>query len=169
MIGERVFLGLGSNIGDRRRYLVYALRRLEEFLENLRVSGLYETDPLYVTEQNSFLNAVAVGKTRLEPAELLDRVLAIENDAGRDRQSVQRRGPRVLDIDILLYGRRIIDTERLTCPHPLMRERLFVLVPLLELEPDCTDPSTGIPYREYRNGLEDKGYTPAGGLGPTAH
>ena len=153
---EKVFLGIGSNLGDKNYFLHFALVKLDHILADMRVSHFYETDPMYVTDQNSFLNAVVEGKTDIDPFKLLELVLGIENSAGRDRETVVRRGPRVLDIDLLLYGERIIRSETLVCPHPCMRERLFVLIPLLELDPDCIEPGTGIHYSDYRAALSGK-------------
>jgi len=163
---ERVYLGLGSNMGDRASFLKSAVRRLGALLSGIRLSNVYETSPLYVKDQGMFLNAVVEGYTDLRPLDLLDAVQAIENQAGRDRTSVVRRGPRVLDIDVLLYGDLIIRTDRLTCPHPLMKERLFVLIPLLELNPDCTEPGSGIHYSIYSKALSagtEQGIRPAEG------
>ncbi len=166
---ERVYIGLGSNLGDRAHYLKSAVRRLGALISGIRLSNLYETAPMYVKDQGMFLNAVMEGYTALRPLDLLEAFQAIENQAGRDRTSVVHRGPRVLDIDILLYGDRIIRTDRLICPHPLMTERLFVLIPLLELNPDCTEPGSGIHYSEYRNALSagtEQGIRPVKGLFP---
>ena len=157
-MAETVFLGIGSNLGDRKSFLDFAVRNLEDILSEIRVSRVYETDPMYVREQEPFLNAVVRGETTAGPAELLDMIQDIEKKAGRNREGAVRRGPRVLDIDILLYGDRRIETPRLVCPHPLIRERLFVLVPLLEIAPDCTEPGTGIHYRDYMSALDGSEY-----------
>ncbi|MBN2050073.1 MAG: 2-amino-4-hydroxy-6-hydroxymethyldihydropteridine diphosphokinase [Spirochaetales bacterium] len=152
-----MYLGLGSNIGDREAYLRFAFQELQSLLTDLKVSRVYESEPMYVTDQARFLNAVAHGFTDMEPFSFLKAVLDLEDRAGRVRRGVIRRGPRVLDVDVLLFGDRLIDTPRLTCPHPLMKERIFVLLPLLELSPDCKEPGTNIHYQDYLNTLLEQG------------
>ena len=105
-------------------------------------------------DQPLFLNAVGEGWSTLEPHPMLAHLQLIEKDFGRERSSEVRRGPRTLDLDILICGDRVIDTRDLQVPHPLLAERLFVLVPLLELEPDCVDPRNGAPYSAQRAALE---------------
>jgi len=141
-----VYLSLGSNLGHRETLLRAAVTRLAVFLDHIRVSSIYETQPLYVTDQPLFLNIVLHGYTRLTPGKLLKRTRGIEDAMGRDRTAAVAKGPRVLDIDILLYGDRIIREPDLIVPHPGMTERSFVLTPLLELEPDLRDPRTKLPF-----------------------
>ena len=119
------------------------------------VSGVYETEPLYVTDQDPFLNAVIAGWTTCLPHELLKEVLRVESDMGRIREVP--KGPRSIDIDILLFGERRISNPDLSIPHSAMRERAFVLVPLLEIEPTARDPVTGRPYADYLDSLDDQG------------
>ena len=128
-----VWLSLGSNQGDRAAYLRLALRRLaqREGVTPIKGSAMYETAPWGGVEQDNYLNACLQLETTLSPEELLDLCQAIEAEAGRRREL--RWGPRTLDIDILLYDDLQLSTPRLTLPHPRMRERLFVLAPLLEL------------------------------------
>lgn len=128
------FLSLGSNMGDRGANLRFALKALteQEGVEPLRGSSIYETSAWGPVAQDNYLNACIELETSLAPEELLDVCQQIELTAGRSREV--RWGPRTLDIDILLYDDLTMDTPRLTIPHPRMRERLFVLVPLLELE-----------------------------------
>ncbi len=133
-----VFLGLGGNMGDRREMMRSAVAELRDVLDDLRVSSLYESAAWGVTDQPDFLNAVVGGKTTLEPLELLDAIQAIENDLGRVRE--QHWGPRAIDIDILLYGRQVIDAPRLQIPHPYMTQRGFVLRPLADLAAGLTLP-----------------------------
>jgi len=133
-----VFLGLGGNMGDRREMMRSAVAELRDVLDDLRVSSLYESAAWGVTDQPDFLNAVVGGKTTLEPLELLDAIQAIENDLGRVRE--QHWGPRAIDIDILLYGRQVIDAPRLQVPHPYMTQRGFVLRPLADLAAGLTLP-----------------------------
>lgn len=132
---EMAFIGLGTNLGDRETALRGALSLLSQKpgVRMVAYSGLYETEPVGVREQPRFLNAVACVQTTLAPERLLDELMAIEKVYGRRR--VVRWGPRTLDLDLLLYGGKTVQTPRLTVPHPRLFERPFVLVPLLELEP----------------------------------
>lgn len=136
-----VYLGLGSNVGDRRVHLGHALRRLADAYELTGVSSVWETDPTGYEDQRRFLNLVARVETDATPRAVLDTARAIEEERGRVRTF--RNAPRTLDIDVLLYGDAIVDEEGLKVPHPRMRERAFVLVPLLELDPALEDPRTG--------------------------
>lgn len=140
------YLGLGSNVGDREAHLAHALGRLHQEDTLTGVSSVYETDPVGITDQPRFLNMVARVDTGREPTDLLLLVRSIE--AERDRVRTFRNAPRTLDIDILLYGERRIRHEELTVPHPRMNERPFVLAPLLELDPDITEPGTGRRYSD---------------------
>jgi 2-amino-4-hydroxy-6-hydroxymethyldihydropteridine diphosphokinase len=147
-----VAIALGSNIGDRRDHLDYAVARLRAFLHEIRVSSYYETAPVDVVgEQWDFLNAAAVGETEWSPREVLDALLAIE--AARGRQRPHPSAPRTLDLDIVLFGDRRIDEPGLVVPHPRFRERRFVLDPLAEIAPDWRDPVTGRTMIELRNRL----------------
>ena len=136
-------LSLGSNIGDREFFIAEAIRRLlrSEHITNLVKSGLYETDPVGYTDQDSFYNAVVRIDTDFGPEELLDYINGIEQDLGRVRTI--RWGPRTIDIDIILYGDEVIDTPRLTVPHPRYKERAFVTVPMEDLGIDTEDASSG--------------------------
>ena len=151
------FLSLGSNLGKREQNLVRAVEALGSVLRELRRSSIYETRPMYVLEQPNFLNMVVMGQCPLPPMELLQRVLNIELQMGRDRSTHVGKGPRIIDIDILLFGRKIIREKDLSIPHPHMKERQFVLIPLLELEPNLADPETGRPLAESLHALEDQG------------
>lgn len=133
------YIGLGSNLGDREETLRDALARLAE-LGEVRVSSFHETDPVGVTDQPKFVNAVAELSTQLAPRDLLDALLAIERELGRDRSREQRWGPRTLDLDLLLYGGEMIDEPGLTVPHPRLADRRFVLEPLHELVPGLVLP-----------------------------
>jgi 2-amino-4-hydroxy-6-hydroxymethyldihydropteridine diphosphokinase len=135
----RVFVGLGSNLGDRELNLRRALVRLEQ-LGSVRVSAFRETDPVGVTDQPKFLNAAAELATDLSPRELLERLLEIERELGRDRATERRWGPRVIDLDLLLFGEEAIDEPGLTVPHPRLADRRFVLEPLCELNEDLALP-----------------------------
>jgi 2-amino-4-hydroxy-6-hydroxymethyldihydropteridine diphosphokinase len=154
---QRAYLSLGSNLGRREQNLNAAVQALADFLEDVRRSSVYETRPMYVEQQPKFLNMVVTGLCAFEPPELLQRILALEVSLGRDRDNYTPKGPRIIDIDILLYGRRIVDQEGLHIPHPHLKERQFVLIPLLELEPDLKDPASGLPLAESLRVLEDQG------------
>jgi 2-amino-4-hydroxy-6-hydroxymethyldihydropteridine diphosphokinase len=133
-----VYLALGSNLGDRRANLAAAIERLRERLTVEAISSLYETEPAYIDDQPRFLNAALRGSTALDPLALLAFVKRIERDLGR--VAGPRFGPRVVDIDLLLYDDATIDTPELAVPHPRMAERPFVLVPLAELAPALVPP-----------------------------
>jgi 2-amino-4-hydroxy-6-hydroxymethyldihydropteridine diphosphokinase len=133
------YIGLGTNLGDRELNLRRALERLEE-LGSVRASTFRETDPVGVTDQPMFLNAAAELATELTPRELLERLLAIERDLGRERVGEARWGPRVIDLDLLVYGNEAIDEPGLKVPHARLADRRFVLEPLCELNEDLTLP-----------------------------
>ena len=133
-----VFLGLGGNLGDRRETMRSAVEAIREVIDDVRVSSLYESAAWGVTDQPAFLNAVVRGRTSLKPLDLLDAIQAIENDLGRVRE--QHWGPRLIDIDILLYGSAVIDEPRLQVPHRYMTQRGFVLRPLADLAAGLTLP-----------------------------
>ncbi|NMF00120.1 2-amino-4-hydroxy-6-hydroxymethyldihydropteridine diphosphokinase [Aneurinibacillus aneurinilyticus] len=134
---NRAFLGLGSNIGDRKYTLGRAVHLIHQVteIEVLQSSSLYETDPVGYTEQDVFLNIAIEIETSLPPEELLTHMQRIETLLGRTRMI--RWGPRTLDIDILLYGHEYIHHGDLQVPHPRMMERAFVLVPLAEIAPEA--------------------------------
>ena len=134
----QVYLGLGSNLGDREAILSNGIDSLARKVVIEQVSSLYETEPVGYADQPWFLNAVIRGDTELNPEELLDFVKDIERDLGRKPSF--RYGPRSMDIDILLYGDRVVETSKLTIPHPRLTERAFVLVPLAEVAPDLVHP-----------------------------
>jgi 2-amino-4-hydroxy-6-hydroxymethyldihydropteridine diphosphokinase len=157
MRGKQVFLSLGSNLGDRLDFLRRAVRSLGRDLRELRVSSVYETAPLYNTAQPRFLNIVVAGLTRLTPQALLERALAIEQALGRDRASAAPKGPRPIDVDLLLYAGELVSEAHLRIPHPGLRERRFVLEPLLELEPELRDPAGGQRLSEALARLPDQG------------
>jgi 2-amino-4-hydroxy-6-hydroxymethyldihydropteridine diphosphokinase len=156
-LGERVFLSLGSNLGDREGNLRNAFERLEDLLGNPRFSGIFQSAPLYVTDQPPFLNAAAEGVSELAPYELLRWIHEVEKTLGRDRRREIRMGPRPLDLDILLFGSLVINDAALTIPHPRLHERAFALIPLLELAPELRDPRTGRPFKEFLDALGDQG------------
>jgi 2-amino-4-hydroxy-6-hydroxymethyldihydropteridine diphosphokinase len=139
---DRVAVALGSNCGDRRGHLDYAVSTLRTLLTNLTVSRYYDTVPVGVSgPQALFLNAAAVGDTTMSARALLDALLAIENERGRERP--YPNAPRTLDLDVILFGDAIVKEPGLTVPHPRFRERRFVLQPLAEVAPDLRDPVSG--------------------------
>jgi 2-amino-4-hydroxy-6-hydroxymethyldihydropteridine diphosphokinase len=136
-----VAVALGSNLGDRRAHLQWAIGRLATVLTALRTSTFIETDPVDVPDaQPPYLNAVVVGETTLDPDALLNLLLEIEQERGRERPSVH--AARTLDCDLIFYGDRVVHTSRLHVPHPRFRDREFVLGPLCEISPDLRDPET---------------------------
>jgi 2-amino-4-hydroxy-6-hydroxymethyldihydropteridine diphosphokinase len=138
----RVYVGLGSNLGDREAALRGAVAALQaRGLTVLALSPLYETEPWGITDQPRFLNAACALETDLPPHALLDTLKAIERDLGRT-ESV-RYGPRVIDLDILLYGDLRLDTPRLVLPHPGLLQRTTALIPLVDLAPDLLHPVSG--------------------------
>jgi 2-amino-4-hydroxy-6-hydroxymethyldihydropteridine diphosphokinase len=139
-----VYIGLGSNLGDRAATIQAALGRLaaDADIELVAVSSLRETDPVGFEEQPRFLNAAAAIRTVLEPRELLDRMLKVERGLGRVREGA-RYGPRTIDLDLLLYGDAVVDQPGLAIPHPRLQERVFVLEPLMELDPHLEVPGQG--------------------------
>lgn len=148
---KTAYLSLGSNLGDRQRNVEDAFDRLEA--EGIHITGrssLYETEPQDFAEQPWFLNVAAACQTSHFPLQLLAILLRIEREGGRVR-GTRPKGPRAIDLDILLYGEHVIDTPRLIVPHPRMLQRRFVLEPLLELAPDLRHPVTRQPLRSYLN------------------
>ncbi|MFA5055020.1 MAG: dihydropteroate synthase [Dehalococcoidia bacterium] len=135
----RVYLSLGSNLGNRRANLIKAIALLTQ--DGGKVSSVYETEPVGVGEQPRFLNMVIRIDTYMSPVQLLSLIKGIEAEMGRDLSL--KNAPRVIDIDIILYGDTIMESPELTIPHPRMRERAFVLIPFAEIAPDVVHPATG--------------------------
>jgi len=152
------YLGLGSNIGERRENLTAAVRELPAHgVEVVASSSVYDTEPVgLVLDQPEFLNACVRIRTGLEPMELLDACKEVERVVGRAAGGV-RHGPRVIDVDVLLLGDVEFVSDRLTLPHQEVRSRRFVLVPLLELDPELTLPGTGGRLAEALGALADGG------------
>ena len=146
----RVAIALGSNLGDRRAHLEYAVDALRLDLTDVSVSSFLETTPVGVgPEHGAYLNAAIVGHTQLSARVLMERLLEIEEERGRARPYPQ--APRTLDLDLVLYGDEIIEEDGLSVPHPRFREREFVLRPLAEIAPEMIDPITGQPIRDLLN------------------
>jgi 2-amino-4-hydroxy-6-hydroxymethyldihydropteridine diphosphokinase len=145
-VSQTVYLSIGSNLGDREKNLAFAYNKLKYVLKNIKSSSLFKTEPMYNTEQPEFLNAVFSGECDMGSYELLEYIHTLEDEAGRDRAKAGWKGPRPLDIDILLYGGTVSDDPVLTLPHPGIKERGFVLIPLAEIAPGLADPVTGEKY-----------------------
>ncbi len=148
---EAVYLSLGSNLGDRAASLNTAIEKLSSLGIVASVSDFYETEPMEVRDQPWFLNCAVKLETEKTAAEVLAGILDIESSMGRHR--TQKKGPRTIDIDILLFGASIIQTESLTVPHPAMHERRFVLAPLAEIAPDAMHPALHHSVRDLLDSL----------------
>ena len=132
---------LSSHFGDRAANLHEALRQLETLGHVTAVSSFHDTDPVGYEDQPQFLNAAALLETELPPLDLLRALLAIEHAMGRDRSTAPPKGPRIIDLDLLLFGDVVLQTPELTLPHPAMHERRFVLAPLVEIAPKMQHPT----------------------------
>ncbi len=149
MPAKRVFLALGSNLGHREENLENAITALaRQDIGLIARSSIYETEPQDVADQPWFLNMVIECETRCFPLQLLAVLLKIERELGRLQTNVVRRGPRIIDLDILLFGNISMQTPQLTIPHPRMSERRFVLEPLLEIAPELKHPETREPLKK---------------------
>ena len=158
---DLVVLGLGSNRGDARRdsrrIILDAIDALGEVLSELRRASLYETEPMYVTDQERFINTAVAGFYSGSARELLDKIHEIEGRFGRDRSRERRFGERCLDIDILLFADLRVKEPDMEIPHPRLTERRFALEPLLELLPEAAEPATGKSYRSFCDALAEQG------------
>ena len=148
-MSETVYIALGSNVGNRLKHLQVGLNSLDTLPDfKLEISSnSYETSPIGKVTQPPFLNAVCKGYWKGTPLQLLSNIQKIENHWGRQRKI--HWGPRTLDIDLLLYGRQIINTKQLTVPHPFMTERDFVLIPLCQIAPTLTHPCDEEPFVKF--------------------
>lgn len=135
---DRVYLSLGSNVGDREDHLRGAITRLESIARVISVSSFYETEPMEVTNQPWFLNCAVKAETTKVPKQFMAAVLEMEREMGRLR--TMKKGPRTIDIDILLFGDAVVDSPEVTIPHPAMHERRFVLEPLAEIASEARHP-----------------------------
>lgn len=138
---KEVALSLGSNVGDSYQTLLNSLKDISSFVDEMKVSSFYRTDPMNLKYQPDFLNLAVTGKTNVTPSTLLKKVNSIEKKYGRAREI--KYGPRTLDIDIILLGDAIVKREDLVIPHPQFRKRLFVVEPLAEIAPEMKDPVDG--------------------------
>ncbi len=147
---KSVYLSLGSNLGHREQNLERALERLEAAdVKVVSRSAIYETEPQEVLHQPWFLNMAVECQTRYFPLQLLTQLQAIEREMGRVRASASPKGPRIIDIDILLFANRVINMSKLTVPHPGLVERRFMLEPLIEIAPHLKHVQTGHPLASY--------------------
>lgn len=158
---HRVYIGLGGNlpsrVGSPEETLTAAMRAVGELGALVAQSSLYETEPVDYREQPAFVNAVVCVETPLQPEALLDALLEIERRFGRDRAKSIPKGPRSLDLDLLLFDHAIIRTNRLTVPHPELERRRFVLAPLAEIAPAMRHPVSGKTMAELLASLPDEG------------
>lgn len=157
----RAYLSIGGNLGDRAANLREAIARLDR-LDGCSVGGvsqIYETEPVGDVEQPPFLNVAVEIETDFDPLELLAAVKGTEREMGR--VSSARWGPRLIDIDIVLYGDRVVETAALTVPHPRFRNRAFVLRPLAEIGPDAIDPITGLTVEQLASSCPDRSWVRA--------
>jgi len=151
------YIALGSNLGNRAEALSSAISHLSSLGRVVARSSLYETEPVGYHDQPAFLNAVVALETQAEPQPLLRGLLAIERQLGRDRSHSPLKGPRILDLDLLLMGDRIVAAEELSLPHPALAQRRFVLAPLAEIAPDLRHPKTNQTMADLLALLPDEG------------
>jgi 2-amino-4-hydroxy-6-hydroxymethyldihydropteridine diphosphokinase len=159
-----LYLGFGTNLGDRMANLQAAAKALKPVVTLLEVSSVYETEPWGYADQPAFYNQVVKGETKLEPLELLMFLKNLEGELGRKPNF--RNGPRLIDLDILLYGDQVIKIPGLTIPHPGLAERAFVLAPLAELAGELHHPVSGMSIRELLTKVATSGIKKVGSPGP---
>ncbi|HEX3034160.1 MAG TPA: 2-amino-4-hydroxy-6-hydroxymethyldihydropteridine diphosphokinase [Thermodesulfobacteriota bacterium] len=148
-----VFVGIGSNLGNRAENCATAIREMSNFAKISAVSSIYETEPVGRENQPDFINCITKIETGLSPYELLLSLLSVENKLGR--KHTQKWGPRIIDLDILFYDDLIVDSGELTIPHPRAHLRRFVLEPLSEIAPDFVHPTLKVSVSKLLEGLED--------------
>lgn len=151
-------IALGSNLdsrfGNREANLREAVRRVGELGEVQAVSSFHDTEPAGYVEQPRFLNGALLLETELAPVELMRALLGVERAMGREREGAVAKGPRLIDLDLLLYDDQVVETEELTLPHPEMQERRFVIEPLVEIAPEWVHPVLGRTMRDLFTGLD---------------
>jgi 2-amino-4-hydroxy-6-hydroxymethyldihydropteridine diphosphokinase len=150
-VKKTVYLSLGSNVGERQANLQQAIEHLGKIGKVVKQSALYETEPMEMADQPWFLNSAVELETELMPRQFISAVLDIERSMGRKRS--KKKGPRTIDIDVLLFGKSIIEMKGLTVPHPAMHQRRFVLEPMVEIAPDVRHPVFKRSMRELRDAL----------------
>jgi 2-amino-4-hydroxy-6-hydroxymethyldihydropteridine diphosphokinase len=166
---KTVYLSVGSNLGDREDHLRRAIEGLDcEQITVKQRSSVYETEPQELAQQPWFLNMVLECETRLFPLQLLSFLQRLEHDLGRVRAGAVRKGPRIIDIDILLFGQTVIGTSKLAVPHPRMFDRRFVLEPLIEIAPGLRHPVTKEPLTKYLGRVKEQKLRKIGSLRETA-
>jgi 2-amino-4-hydroxy-6-hydroxymethyldihydropteridine diphosphokinase len=151
------YIALGSNLGDRAEALSSSIGHLSGLGRVVALSSLYETEPVGYHDQPAFLNAVVALETQLQPVPLLRGLLAIERQLGRDRRQGPLKGPRTLDLDLLLLGDWIVADEELSLPHPALAHRRFVLAPLAEIAPGLRHPESNQTIADLLDQLPDEG------------
>jgi 2-amino-4-hydroxy-6-hydroxymethyldihydropteridine diphosphokinase len=150
-VKKTVYLSLGSNVGEKQANLEQAISQLEKIGKVTKRSAFYETEPMEITDQPWFLNCAVELETELMPKQFIAAVLNIEREMGRKR--TKKKGPRTIDIDVLLFGKSIIEMKGLTVPHPAMHLRRFVLEPMVEIAPEVRHPVFKRSMRELRDAL----------------
>lgn len=155
MAGNKIILSLGSNIGDRLSHLNRAIEELGEILIIDKISSIYETPPLEMESDNKFYNLCLSATTDLDPEELLKKINTIEQSLGRTRTPGTGYQSRKIDIDIITYNTVIYNSTDLTLPHPKYKDRRFVLIPILEIDPGFSDPETHIGIKELVTKCQD--------------
>lgn len=155
---QTIYLGLGTNLGDQMANLQAAVAGLAQKLVITAVSPIYQTPPWGVTDQPDFLNMCLAAQTDLSPEQLLTFVKTLETELGRE--PAKRWGPRLIDIDLLFAANQIIETEKLTVPHPRLAERAFVLYPLADISPNFVHPVLGKTIAALAANIEDEGIRP---------
>jgi 2-amino-4-hydroxy-6-hydroxymethyldihydropteridine diphosphokinase len=154
MVKQEIYIGLGSNLGNRLANIRKAIELMEEEgIEIIDKSSLYETEPVGYKQQGWFLNSVVRGKTELSPKRLWKMLEKIEKLMGREKEV--KWGPRIIDLDILFYGNKILNDEQLQIPHSELHKRRFVLVPLQEIAPQLVHPVLNKSIRELLGELKD--------------
>ena len=151
----KIFLSLGSNLGNKEHNLQSAIKKLSEIIDIKKTSSIYQTEPTDYEEQPNFLNLVIEAETNLSPEELIKSTQKIQKELGTKEKAV-RYGPRIIDIDILFYNDLIMKKENLTIPHPRLHERAFVLVPFAEIAPGWIHPSLKKSIVEIKQNLKDR-------------
>ncbi|MBD3330317.1 2-amino-4-hydroxy-6-hydroxymethyldihydropteridine diphosphokinase [Candidatus Peregrinibacteria bacterium] len=149
MKGNEVYLSLGSNLKERQKNLKTALNLIKNFVEILKISSIYESEPVDYLKQKAFLNLVLKGKTKLSPQNLLKKTQKVEFEMGREK--IIDKGPRNIDIDILFYNDEVVNKTNLIIPHPSIQKRNFVLIPLMQIEPNMLHPVLNKKINELTN------------------
>ncbi len=148
------YIGIGSNVGERIDNCAQAVRQISNFANIVSVSSLYETEPVDKEDQPDFINCAVKIETALYPLDLLESIQSVEDRMGRRRE--ERWGPRVIDLDIIFYDNLVIETEKLTIPHPRAHLRRFVLLPISEIDPELLHPVLGVSVSQLLNWLNDE-------------